>query len=780
MRAVFLLAGAVAFTAVACGTDTDADRTRLAELAQGCLINTDCESPLVCAFKRCHTECTDTRDCPTGQRCVPSDRPHNVCLFEDETECIYHTDCPAEHLFCAKDRSCREQCKSFRDCVAGQVCTEGACADKEELGGDGKLPDPDPSPDAGIGRTCVYDSECKPPLVCKQGTCLPECRGDRDCQPGARCEQQQCVGAGMDGGTDGNVTVPACRNGKQDPGETKIDCGGFCGACDGEPCKRPSDCASAVCVSLVCQGASCTDGLQNGNESDRDCGGDCPKCLPQQGCWNTTDCVTGSCVGGTCTAPSCMNTVQDTNETDVDCGGSECDPCADGRACAVNTDCSSQNCVDKKCVPAGPTAWVKLISALTTPPHVEVDPQGDIIVAGTFFGTIDLGNGSVTAAASDWFIAKYTAAGAHIWSRTYGGSSHETLDDIAIDAQGNVVVVGKVSVGGSVGGTPLTCDNATITAKYSGGNGAHIWSVCPDGPNGATNAGATVAVTPNGDVITAGVFYGTIDFGVKIVTNPWNRGYVVRYGAQTGIATQLFDLEEKTVASRLVDPTALAADADHFYIAGDLSGTIEWGNGVTTVANTSNDVFITKLKHDGTPVDTRSFGASGSERVFEMRNVGPDLVLAGAFQSQVDFGANEVHNSKGKDDIFLMRVKGADLSTVWAKAFGSPENDGPVGLAVSPAGEIAIAGSMSGPINFGGGPVKYDNQIDLFVARFSLANAAHQFSGGWGTFSADKGGHAALVGKSLVFTGTYSSSGIIDLGTGPLPPKQNGFAAMFP
>src|SRR4051794_35201346 len=36
----------------------------VSELAQGCVVNTDCQAPLVCAFRRCHTACEATRDCP--------------------------------------------------------------------------------------------------------------------------------------------------------------------------------------------------------------------------------------------------------------------------------------------------------------------------------------------------------------------------------------------------------------------------------------------------------------------------------------------------------------------------------------------------------------------------------------------------------------------------------------------------------------------------------------------------------------------------------------------
>src|SRR5262249_55206930 len=64
-----------------------------AGLAEGCLLNTDCASPLVCAFRRCHVACASSRDCAAGQRCVTSDRPTHVCQLADESNCTFTSDC---------------------------------------------------------------------------------------------------------------------------------------------------------------------------------------------------------------------------------------------------------------------------------------------------------------------------------------------------------------------------------------------------------------------------------------------------------------------------------------------------------------------------------------------------------------------------------------------------------------------------------------------------------------------------------------------------------------
>ncbi|HEX7599006.1 MAG TPA: hypothetical protein VF518_12380, partial [Polyangia bacterium] len=43
------------------------------QLAGSCSLNSECTNPLVCKFGSCHTACTQTRDCLSGERCVRVD-----------------------------------------------------------------------------------------------------------------------------------------------------------------------------------------------------------------------------------------------------------------------------------------------------------------------------------------------------------------------------------------------------------------------------------------------------------------------------------------------------------------------------------------------------------------------------------------------------------------------------------------------------------------------------------------------------------------------------------
>lgn len=285
-------------------SSTVQEQIELARLAQSCLVNSDCSDPLVCAFEACHAECESSRDCDDGARCVAAARPYKVCQLETERACQRTSDCPAG-LVCGIDGECRDKCLSDVDCVEGQLCVSGTCADRDELDDAGRLV---PAPGASYGEEgspCVYVSDCSESLLCRSQACLPECKADKDCGAARKCEQTRCV-------ADGSLPL-ACTYSSEcnaDRGERCL--GGSClclcvedrdcpasEQCDGCGCEPKPDAPGSCVYNSDCESAGqiCRSGTCDCEcKTDADCGDDkkCDGC----GCFDVRDPVDGIVLGG--------------------------------------------------------------------------------------------------------------------------------------------------------------------------------------------------------------------------------------------------------------------------------------------------------------------------------------------------------------------------------------------------------------------------------------------------------------------------------------------------
>lgn len=203
-----LAVAAVVAGVAACSSSSNA-LTR-AELAQGCVLDSDCTSPDVCAFQTCHVACETSADCQPvpGTRCVESDKPANVCLNPAESSCVRNSGCPGTEI-CGVDLQCRDVCVNDRDCLDDETCVGGVCALPAELT-DGTLPD---KVDSGAMATCVHASDCPASLVCVGGACAPECVTTKDCPTSWSCYQTRCAPPGYDAGADaGSMTHDAATD----------------------------------------------------------------------------------------------------------------------------------------------------------------------------------------------------------------------------------------------------------------------------------------------------------------------------------------------------------------------------------------------------------------------------------------------------------------------------------------------------------------------------------------------------------------------------------------
>ena len=98
--------------ASAASSGCSSTKSQPATLAQGCSLNSDCTSPLICVFSLCHDQCAASRDCPNGELCVSTVLPSCPPGAEfDGVKCLSsaHPQCPEGPTFDGKTCATKER-----------------------------------------------------------------------------------------------------------------------------------------------------------------------------------------------------------------------------------------------------------------------------------------------------------------------------------------------------------------------------------------------------------------------------------------------------------------------------------------------------------------------------------------------------------------------------------------------------------------------------------------------------------------------------------------------
>ena len=114
----------------------------------------------------------------------------------------------------------------------------------------------------------------------------------------------------------------------------------------------------------------------------------------------------------------------------------------------------------------------------------------------------------------DAFAASYRPDGVHRWSFRFGGAKANDMAFLAMGQDGVLYLAGRFSETIDLGGGPLTAvgpDQTDIVVASFDANGAHRWSMRLGGPQWDEANG--IAVDAGGNLYLIGTFSGEVDFG---------------------------------------------------------------------------------------------------------------------------------------------------------------------------------------------------------------------------------------------------------------------------
>jgi hypothetical protein len=369
---------------------------------------------------------------------------------------------------------------------------------------------------------------------------------------------------------------------------------------------------------------------------------------------------------------------------------------------------------------AGDPLWSRALGAAAN--GVTVLADGSVVVVGRAAGATDLGGGPLAPhGGDDAFVVALTPAGAHAWSRLFGGPERDEAADVAAGA-GRIAIVGESGADPDLGIGPL-----------AGGGGADAFVLALD-EGGAAMFGRVlgeqddqrargVTVAEDGTITVLGEFGGELALGGSSLTADGIDAFVLALDTS---GAEVFSHVFGGAGFQEGFSVARGA-AGSVVVTGLFEGTVDFA-GASLASLGARDIFLVSLDGDGAAAWARSFGDSDIQSV---RQVATDplggVLLSAPASGAIDLACGPVGGDHGSPKAALVELTpgGASRRTT---VFGDGESPALYAhqyaeAAASDGAAVTLVGVFSDSIRFG--DTTYDTtpgssgELDVFVARLA-------------------------------------------------------------
>jgi hypothetical protein len=233
--------------------------------------------------------------------------------------------------------------------------------------------------------------------------------------------------------------------------------------------------------------------------------------------------------------------------------------------------------------------------------RIAVDTSGNVVLAGSFQNSVNFGGGmlSVSGSAPDIFLAKFDNKGNYGWAYRYGDAQAQVVNAVATDSAGNIIIAGKFAGTLNLGtGANLMAGGSNTSnmfvAEFSPGGGL-LWGVASE--NAFLSEATDVAIDPSGNVIVVGYFHGSMNLGGDtLVSAGGNDIFIAKYDGTGKFlwGRRYGDAAEQQTSNGGVRGV-VALDASTILVGGTFGGLLDFGGGAM-VSATGSDIFAVKLR----------------------------------------------------------------------------------------------------------------------------------------------------------------------------------------
>ncbi len=437
----------------------------------------------------------------------------------------------------------------------------------------------------------------------------------------------------------------------------------------------------------------------------------------------------------------------------------------------------------------------------------KVAPNGNVVVAGKFTGTMDLDPSSAVyniycAGGTDIYVACYNATGGFLWGFSIGGANPDDVTELAVDASSNVII------GGAFMGTGIDFDPGSGTsilsfvggygaaggdgfvAKYSS-TGAYQWAYDLGAPT-RFDFTTGVAVDELDNVYVCGYFTGVM---APTSSVSWNsvttgKGYILKY---TPGGSYIWGIVFGWPGYSADDsyPFSIQVSRGKIYTCGLLEGTSNFdpaGSAAGALSPSGRyDGYFAIYDTTGAFIYTNSISGTGTSDWANnlALDASDNMYIIGTTQSpSLTFDPTAAGTSTvtcpgggGNFDLFISKYNSAGAYQ-WGKVIGAGGDDMGIGVDVN-GSNVFFTGSFHNTVDFDpSGSVSNltsNGAYDIYITKFDLSgNYVCGFNVG-STADDNAWSLSHDVSGNMLAAGAFSGSGTdFDPNTSSFPLTSSG------
>ena len=414
---------------------------------------------------------------------------------------------------------------------------------------------------------------------------------------------------------------------------------------------------------------------------------------------------------------------------------------------------------------------------------IDTDPNGDVVGVGTFGNTATLSGSSsmlVSAGSSDVMVVKYSPTGEVRWAQRFGGANADNAYNMALDADGNIYVVGTWVGSITVGSTIYRAGaNTRPFVMKLDSDGNPIWFrpllAASTGP-GTTVASEVVVDADQNVVVSGSVLSGETTWAILPATQfpapTTQAGFVVRLDSQARL-----QWVSTSSGSGITNFRTLGLSGTTLAVGGTFNDTLTLGSTPTLTTRGGNDGFAATMDAStGAWLNAAQLGGPGDDEVRGVDTLDGDFVWGGKNGPDADIFGSMSPNAGGID-VFVARAM-LDATPRWVRWIGATRDDEGAELAVGSDGRVIVGGAYSGTLRFAGRTVR-SGDFDILVAAYTatgdelwvsdpLGSPAGGCISGFGcndfAYDVAASGTAAYFGGFFQATGVFGPTSLASVG----------------